>query len=129
MLCSVCIYIEVSLKLCSLFKIYIYIHTHTTSSSFVFLGLLTSSAQIVCEGVSCFSEKKEKETLAHFFFFSDLGFKPNLTLEKEFFPLFERNHLCLSRLSLVSVVMWKCSLDLDLHTRVNFLSRSVEITR
>ena len=55
------LYIKVSLKLLYLFKIYACIYIHSLASSFLFLGLLTSSAQIVCEGVSCFQFRKERE--------------------------------------------------------------------
>lgn len=65
------LYIKVSLKLLYLFKIYACIYIHSLASSFLFLGLLTSSAQIVCEGVSCFSQfrkEREKETFCCVFF-------------------------------------------------------------
>ena len=100
------------------------------ASSFLFLGLLTSSAQIVCVGVSCFSEKKEKETFCCVFLKNVLRVSnPNLFYLRERVFLFFGKDMkkCHSLESLFCLsVMWKCSLDLDF-TRVNFLSRSVEI--
>ena len=65
------LYIKVSLKLLSLFKIYTSVYIHSLASSFLFLtGLLTSSAQILCEGVSCFSQfrkERERNVLLRFF--------------------------------------------------------------
>ena len=103
---SVCVYIEVSLKLCSLFKIYIYIYTHTTSSSFVFLGLLllrnnnskkargiTLKSSIRVRGfVRCFSPKftqrereKKRETFCSVFFSLNVlrVSNPNFTTERK----------------------------------------------
>ena len=128
------LYIKVSLKLLYLFKIYTCIYIHSLASSFLFLGLLTSSAQILCEGVSCFSQfrkEREKETFCCVFFFK-CTFRvsnPNLFYLRERVFLFFGKDMkkCHSLESLFCLsVMWKCSLDLDF-TRVNFLSRSVEI--
>lgn len=127
------LYIKVSLKLLYLFKIYTCIYIHSLASSFLFLGLLTSSAQIVCEGVSCFSQfrkEREKETFCCVFFLNVLRVSnPNLFYLRERVFLFFGKDMkkCHSLESLFCLsVMWKCSLDLDF-TRVNFLSRSVEI--
>lgn len=76
------------------------------------------------------SEKKEKETFCCVFLKNVLRVSnPNLFYLRERVFLFFGKDMkkCHSLESLFCLsVMWKCSLDLDF-TRVNFLSRSVEI--
>ena len=77
-----------------------------------------------------FPEKKEKETFCCVFLKNVLRVSnPNLFYLRERVFLFFGKDMkkCHSLESLFCLsVMWKCSLDLDF-TRVNFLSRSVEI--
>lgn len=77
------------------------------------------------------SEKKEKETFCCCVFLKNVlrVSNPNLFYLRERVFLFFGKDMkkCHSLESLFCLsVMWKCSLDLDF-TRVNFLSRSVEI--
>lgn len=82
-------------------------------------------------GLVAFQKRKRKKRFAAFFFFK-CTFRvsnPNLFYLRERVFLFFGKDMkkCHSLESLFCLsVMWKCSLDLDF-TRVNFLSRSVEI--
>ena len=82
-------------------------------------------------GLVAFQKRKRKKRFAAFFFLK-CTFRvsnPNLFYLRERVFLFFGKDMkkCHSLESLFCLsVMWKCSLDLDF-TRVNFLSRSVEI--